>query len=60
MRGEPYVTAPRRACAYTRAAAAGLDRLIDLFTATDRPEEKKWRAERAKYPNLAAPPGEKK
>jgi len=33
-----------------------LDRLIELYTATDRPEEaKKWRAERAKYPNLATP-----
>ena len=33
-----------------------LDRLIELYTATGRPEEaKKWRAERAKYPNLAPP-----
>jgi tetratricopeptide (TPR) repeat protein len=38
-----------------------LDRLIELYTATDRPEEtKKWRAERAKHPNLAPPPREKK
>ncbi len=38
-----------------------LDRLIELYTATDKPEEaKKWRAERAKYPNLAPPPREKK
>ena len=38
-----------------------LDPLIELYTATDRPEEaKKWRAERAKYPNLAPPPREKK
>jgi hypothetical protein len=30
-----------------------LDRLIDLYTATDRPDEvKKWRAERVKYPDL--------
>jgi tetratricopeptide (TPR) repeat protein len=38
-----------------------LDRLIELYTATDKPEEaKKWRAERAKYPNLDPPPQEKK
>jgi serine/threonine protein kinase/tetratricopeptide (TPR) repeat protein len=31
-----------------------LDRLIDLYTATNRPDEvKKWRAERAKYPEAA-------
>jgi len=34
-----------------------LDRLIALYTATNRPDEvKKWQAERAKYPA----PGEKK
>ena len=28
-----------------------LDRLIDLYTATNKPDEvKKWQAERAKYP----------
>jgi eukaryotic-like serine/threonine-protein kinase len=38
-----------------------LDRLVELYTATDKPEEaKKWSAERAKYPNLAPPPQEKK
>jgi TolA-binding protein len=38
-----------------------LDRLVELYTATDRPEEaKKWRAERAKYPTVAPPPREKK
>jgi eukaryotic-like serine/threonine-protein kinase len=38
-----------------------LDRLIDLYTATDRLDEvKKWRAERTKYPTLAPPPHEKK
>ena len=38
-----------------------LDRLIELYTATNKPEEaKKWRAERAKYPNIAPPPREKK
>jgi pentatricopeptide repeat protein len=38
-----------------------LDRLIELYTATDKPQEaNKWRAERAKYPNLAPPPQEKK
>ena len=37
-----------------------LDRLIELYTATDRPAEaKKWRAERAKYSELASPPPEK-
>jgi tetratricopeptide (TPR) repeat protein len=34
-----------------------LDRLIEFYTATDRPDEvKKWRAERAKYPNGAPAP----
>jgi serine/threonine-protein kinase len=34
----------------TRIPAA-LDRLIDLYTATNKPDEvKKWRAEREKYP----------
>ncbi len=34
-----------------------LDRLIDLYTATNKPDEvKKWRAERAKYPAEQAPP----
>jgi len=38
-----------------------LDRLIELYTATDKPDEvKSWRAERAKYPNVAPPPREKK
>jgi WD40 repeat protein/serine/threonine protein kinase/tetratricopeptide (TPR) repeat protein len=38
-----------------------LDRLIELYTATKKPEEvKKWRAERAKYPNIAPPPREKR
>jgi hypothetical protein len=38
-----------------------LDRLIELYTATDRPDEAaKWRAERAKYPDVAPPPREKK
>jgi tetratricopeptide (TPR) repeat protein len=41
--------------------AAALDRLIELYTATDKPEEvKKWRAERAKYPTVAPPPREGK
>ena len=36
-----------------------LDRLIELFTATNKPDEvKKWQAERAKY--LQAKPPEKK
>jgi serine/threonine protein kinase len=34
-----------------------LDRLIELYTATDKPDEaKKWQAERAKYPDLLPPP----
>ena len=41
-----------------------LDRLIELYTATNQPDEvKKWRAERAKYPPaplpVAPPPREK-
>jgi hypothetical protein len=33
-----------------------LDRLIELSTATNKPEEaKKWRAERAKYPQAKKP-----
>ena len=38
-----------------------LERLIELATATSQPEEvKKWQAERAKYPQAASTPGEKK
>ncbi len=38
-----------------------LDRLIELFTATNKPDDvKKWQAERAKYPAPAPTPGEKK
>ena len=39
-----------------------LDRLIELFIATNKPDEaKKWRAERAKYPTPEAPkPADKK
>ena len=37
-----------------------LDRLIELYTATNKPDEaKKWRAERAKYPDVAPLPREK-
>ena len=37
-----------------------LDRLIELYTATNKPDEvKKWQAERAKYPATAPPPGQK-
>ena len=33
-----------------------LDRLIELYTATNKPNEAaKWRAERAKYPAEVAP-----
>jgi hypothetical protein len=38
-----------------------LDRLIELYTAINKPDEaKKWRAERAKYPDIAPRPREKK
>jgi serine/threonine protein kinase/tetratricopeptide (TPR) repeat protein len=34
-----------------------IDRLMELYTATDRPAEAaKWKAERQKYPETAAPP----
>jgi hypothetical protein len=47
-----------RAHALIRLSQA-FDRLIELYTATNRPDEvKKWRAERAKYPGNKA--GEKK
>jgi eukaryotic-like serine/threonine-protein kinase len=37
------------------------DRLIDLSTATNKPDEvKKWQAERAKYPEVVPPSGQKK
>jgi eukaryotic-like serine/threonine-protein kinase len=37
-----------------------IDRLIELETARDRPDEvRKWRAERAKYPQAAFPPQKK-
>jgi eukaryotic-like serine/threonine-protein kinase len=38
-----------------------VDWLIELYTATDQPDEvKKWREERAKYPQVAPQPHEKK
>ncbi len=38
-----------------------VDRLIELYTATNQTgDAKKWRAERAKYANIAPPPREKK
>jgi len=44
-----------------RRLAEALDRLIELYTATNKPDEvKKWRAERAKYPKVAPPTREKK
>jgi eukaryotic-like serine/threonine-protein kinase len=37
-----------------------LDRLIELYTALDKPDEaKKWQIERAKYPEFAPRPREK-
>ena len=39
--------------------AESLDRLIDLYTATNKPDDvKKWKAERAKYADKAAPKAE--
>ncbi len=39
---------------------ATIDRLIDFYTATNKPDEvKKWQAERAKYPAARPMPGEK-
>jgi hypothetical protein len=38
-----------------------LDRLIELYTAINKPDEaKKWQTERAKYPDIAPPRREKK
>ena len=38
-----------------------LDRLIELYTTTDQPDEvQKWQAERAKYPPPAAAATEEK
>ena len=38
-----------------------LDRLIELYSVTNKPDEmKKWQAERAKYPGEKAPPREMK
>jgi hypothetical protein len=38
-----------------------VDRLIELYTATNRPDEAKtWRAERARYPRAAPLPPERK
>jgi hypothetical protein len=38
-----------------------LDRLIELYTATNKPDEaQKWQAERAKYKESIAKPPEKK
>ena len=46
---------------HTTGVPHALDRLIELYTATNKPDEvKKWRAERAKYPDAAPPPREKK
>jgi hypothetical protein len=37
-----------------------LDRLIDFYTATNKPDEvAKWQAERTKYPATVLPPGKK-
>jgi tetratricopeptide (TPR) repeat protein len=53
-------TIPKQGGAELRIPEA-LDRLIDLYTATDKPDGvTKWKTERAKYPEVAAPPREKK
>jgi eukaryotic-like serine/threonine-protein kinase len=40
--------------------AEAIDRLIELHTATNKPDEvKKWQAERAKYPAAVPMPGKK-
>ena len=57
MRRREKMIPPRAAVRLTEA----LDRLIELSTATNQPEEvKKWQTERAKYPQAASSPGEKK
>ena len=34
-----------------------IDRLIELYTATNQPDQaEKWRAERRNYPDVAPPP----
>ena len=44
-----------------RRLSEALDRLIEFYTATNKPDEaKKWRAERAEYPAVAPPSREKK
>ena len=49
---EQSIPAPRR----VRLAEAA-DRLIELYTASGKPDERaKWQAERAKYPNAATQP----
>src|SRR5579883_1119866 len=56
-------TLPKSGGAERRLPEA-LDQLVELYAATDNPDEaKKWRAERAKYPapkEVAPPPREKK
>jgi hypothetical protein len=45
---------------YATALPEALDRLIELETATNRPDEvKKWQIERAKYPPDEATPRKK-
>jgi tetratricopeptide (TPR) repeat protein len=53
-------TIPTQGGAEARIPEA-LDRLIELYTAINKPDEaKKWQAERAKYLDTAPGPGEKK
>ncbi len=53
---EPSIPPPSRA-----RIRDALDRLIELSAATSKPDEAaRWRAERAKYPDAAPPPREKK
>jgi hypothetical protein len=46
----------RRAAGDDFAARFYLDRLVAFYTATNRPDEAaRWRAERARYPDVAPP-----
>jgi tetratricopeptide (TPR) repeat protein len=57
MKAREKTTSPQAGAGIPEA----LDRLIELYTALDRPEDaKKWRAVRAKHPNFGQPPGERK
>jgi hypothetical protein len=53
--------AMRRILVDAASPGEAADRLVELYTATNQSDEaKKWRAERAKYPNVDPPPRAKK